>query len=159
MTVTPAVEEEEKVEAKPAEGFVFPPDETRLGVISAIIAVIIVIIPGLPAVIKAVGMIFALLWGADSVRKTSKYGLGTGVPSIGVLAMGYGIVGALLGIAFVSKIGYQVAALGGVLLMGVLGLISGMMSNSEKVIGMKIPKLERGTVSYTHLTLPTILLV
>ena len=144
MTVTPAVEEEEKVEAKPGEGFVFPPDETRLGVISAIIAVIIVIIPGLPAVIKAVGMIFALLWGADSVRKTSKYGLGTGVPSIGVLAMGYGIVGALLGIAFVSKIGYQVAALGGVLLMGVLGLISGMMSNSEKVIGMKIPKLERG---------------
>jgi len=149
MTVTPAVEEEE-VKAKPAEGFVFPPDETRLGIISAIIAVVILIIPGLPAVIKAVGVIFALLWGADSVRKTSKYGLGTGVPSIGVLAMGYGIVGALLGIAFVKFaepiLGTfsSVCALGGVLLMGVVGLISGVLSNSEKVIGMKIPRLERG---------------
>ncbi|MBC8520790.1 MAG: tetrahydromethanopterin S-methyltransferase subunit C [Methanomicrobia archaeon] len=146
MTVTPAVEEE-KVEAKPAEGFTFPPDETRLGIIAAVIAVIIVIIPALPAFIKAVGVILALLWGADSVRKTSKYGLGTGVPSIGVLAMGYGIVGALLGIAF-AKYGsvgpVQVGVLGGVLLMGVAGYISGVLSNSEKVIGMKIPGLERG---------------
>jgi tetrahydromethanopterin S-methyltransferase subunit C len=141
MTVTPAVEEEEV--KKPAKGF--PPDETRLGIISAVIAVVItILIPVLPAVIKAVGVIFALLWGADSVRKTSKYGLGTGVPSIGVLAMGYGIVGAILGTAFASKIGYAAGALGGVLLMGGVGYISGVMSNSEKVIGMKIPGLERG---------------
>lgn len=135
------VEEEEKPEG---EGFTFPPDVTWLGIISAVIAVVIVIFPGLPAIIKAVGVIFALLWGADSVRKTSKYGLGTGVPSIGVLAMGYGIVGALVGIAFVSKIGYAVGALAGVLIMGVVGLISGVLSNSEKIIGMKIPGLERG---------------
>ena len=152
MTVTPAVEEEEVV-VKPAEGFTFPPDETRLGIISTIIAVIIVIIPVLPAFIKAVGLIFALLWGADSVRKTSKYGLGTGVPSIGVLAMGYGIVGALLGIAVVKFVEQNyptlgafssVGALAGVLLMAVVGYISGVLSNSEKVIGMKIPGLERG---------------
>ncbi len=140
-------EEEEK---KPKAEFKFPPDETGLGIISAVIAVIIVILPGLPAVLKAVGVIFALLWGADSVRKTSKYGLGTGVPSIGVLGMGYGIVGALLGIAFVKFMGPKlgtfssVAALGGVLLMGVLGYISGVFSNHEKIIAMKIPKLERG---------------
>lgn len=151
MTVTPAVEEEEVV-VKPAEGFTFPPDETRLGIIAAIIAVMIVILsPVLPAFVKVVGVILALLWGADSVRKTSKYGLGTGVPSIGVLAMGYGIVGALLGIAFVKYaepiLGTtfsSVGALAGVLLMGVVGYISGVMSNSEKVIGMKIPGLERG---------------
>ena len=141
MTVTPAVEEEE--EKKPTGGF--PPDETRLGIISAVIAVIItVLLPVLPAVIKAVGVIFTLLWGADSVRKTSKYGLGTGVPSIGVLAMGYGIVGAILGIAFASKTGYAAGALGGVLIMGGVGYLSGVMSNSEKFIGMKIPGLERG---------------
>lgn len=136
------VEEEEK-----AEGFTFPPDPTQLGVISAIIAVIMVIIPGLPAVLKAVGVIFALLWGADSVRKTSKYGLGTGVPSIGVLAMGYGIVGALVGIAFAGLLNVSIVQPGvlvGVVAMAIVGLISGVLSNNEKIIGMKIPGLERG---------------
>ncbi|MGB2841784.1 MAG: tetrahydromethanopterin S-methyltransferase subunit C [Halobacteriota archaeon] len=142
------VEEEKKPEG---EGFTFPPDVAQLGLISAVIAIVIVIFPGLPAIIKAVGVIFALLWGADSVRKTSKYGLGTGVPSIGVLAMGYGIVGALVGIAFgkYGSIGtgllqVQPGVLVGVIAMAIVGLISGVLSNSEKVIGMKIPGLERG---------------
>jgi tetrahydromethanopterin S-methyltransferase subunit C len=136
------VEEEEKV-----EGFTFPPDITQLGIISAIIAIVTVIIPGLPAVVKAVGLIFALLWGADSVRKTSKYGLGTGVPSIGVLAMGYGIVGALVGIAFTGILKMSIVQPGvliGVIAMAIVGLISGVLSNNEKIIAMKIPGLERG---------------
>jgi len=142
------VEEEKKPEG---EGFTFPPEATQLGLISAVIAVVIVIFPGLPAIIKAAGVIFALLWGADSVRKTSKYGLGTGVPSIGVLAMGYGIVGALVGIAFGKYVSIgtgllqvQPGVLVGVIAMAIVGLISGVLSNSEKVIGMKIPGLERG---------------
>jgi len=142
------VEEEKKPEG---EGFTFPPEATQLGLISAVIAVVIVIFPGLPAIIKAAGLIFALLWGADSVRKTSKYGLGTGVPSIGVLAMGYGIVGALVGIAFGKYVSIgtgllqvQPGVLVGVIAMAIVGLISGVLSNSEKVIGMKIPGLERG---------------
>ncbi len=140
------------VEEEKAEGFTIPPDVKQLGIIAGVISAVILIFPGLPAVIKAVGLILALLWGMDSVRKTSKYGLGTGVPSIGVLAMGYGIVGALVGIALVSKVVSKVgdsvlapaAALGGVLLMGVVGLVSGVLSNHEKIIGMKIPKLEQG---------------
>ncbi|MDI6810725.1 MAG: tetrahydromethanopterin S-methyltransferase subunit C [archaeon] len=147
MTVTPAVEEE-VVAAKPKKGFTFPGDETNLGIIAGVIATIIVLIPGLPAVIKAVGMIFAFLWGMDSVRKTSKYGLGTGVPSIGVLATGYGIIGALVGVAcahFVGSIGpVAPGVLGGVVLMAIVGYLSGVCSNHEKIIGMKIPKLERG---------------
>jgi tetrahydromethanopterin S-methyltransferase subunit C len=134
-------------EEKKAEGFTFPPDPTQLGIIAAIIAIVIVIIPGLPAVVKAVGLIFALLWGADSVRKTSKYGLGTGVPSIGVLAMGYGIVGALVGIAFAGLLKVSIVQPGvliGVIAMAFVGLISGVLSNNEKIIGMKIPGLERG---------------
>ena len=136
------VVEEEKI-----EGFTFPPDVTQLGIISAIIAIVIVIIPGLPAVVKAVGVIFALLWGTDSVRKTSKYGLGTGVPSIGVLAMGYGILGALVGIAFTGILNVSIVQPGvliGVIAMAIVGLISGVLSNNEKIIGMKIPGLERG---------------
>jgi len=148
MTVTPAVVEEEEV--KPTEGFQIPPDITQMGIICAVVGVITLIIPGLPAVVRGIGLIFVLLWGMDSVRKTSKYGLGTGVPSIGVLAMGYGIIGALLGIAFVKfaepMLGSfsTVASLAGVLLMGIAGLVSGVLSNHEKVIGMKIPGLERG---------------
>lgn len=135
------------VEEEKTEGFTFPPDVTQLGIISAIIAIVIVIIPGLPAVVKAVGVIFALLWGTDSVRKTSKYGLGTGVPSIGVLAMGYGILGALVGIAFTGILKVSILQPGvliGVIAMAIVGLISGVLSNNEKIIGMKIPGLERG---------------
>lgn len=135
------------VEEEKTKGFTFPPDPTQLGIISAIIAIVIVIIPGLPAVVKAVGVIFALLWGTDSVRKTSKYGLGTGVPSIGVLAMGYGILGALVGIAFAGLLNMSIVqpeVLIGVIVMAIVGLISGVLSNNEKIIGMKIPGLERG---------------
>ena len=126
----------------------WPPDETRLGIISAVIAVLIVIFPGLPAVLKAVGVIFALVWGADSVRKTSKYGLGTGVPSIGYFAViGYGAVGAFTGMAF-SRYGHlgpvEAGVLVGVLFMAITGLISGILANTPKLIAMKIPRLERG---------------
>jgi tetrahydromethanopterin S-methyltransferase subunit C len=135
------------VEEEKTEGFSFPPDVTQLGIISAIIAIVIVIIPGLPAVVKAVGVIFALLWGMDSVRKTSKYGLGTGVPSIGVLATGYGVLGALVGIAFAGILNVSIVQPGvliGVIAMAIVGFISGVLSNNEKIIGMKIPGLERG---------------
>jgi len=36
----------------------------------------------------ALGAICAVMWGADAVRRVAKYGLGTGVPSIGQIAMG-----------------------------------------------------------------------
>jgi tetrahydromethanopterin S-methyltransferase subunit C len=151
MTVTPAVEEEEGEEAEaPKKGlsFKFPPEETELALMTGIPAAIIAILTGLPAVIKGVGLLLALLWGCDSVRKTSKYGLGTGVPSIGVLGTGYGVVGALMGLAVVgygsnARIGFYPAVLVGAIFMGIIGLVSGYFSNSEKFIAMKIPRLER----------------
>jgi tetrahydromethanopterin S-methyltransferase subunit C len=141
-----AAEGEEVVAPKKGLSFTFPFKETELGLIAGILAAIIAINTGLPAVIKGVGMLLACLWGADSVRKTSKYGLGTGVPSIGVLAVGYGIVGALMGLA-VAKIGnvgqLYPGVLVGVLIMGAIGYVSGYFSNKEKWIAMKIPRLER----------------
>lgn len=139
---------------KPEAGFVFPPKETGLAVISAIIAMVIVIIPGtwVPSWVKAIGIIFAFLWGADSVRKTAKYGLGTGVPSIGILATGYGVIGGILAVVLVKffmvkmELGYisYAGAVIGVLIMGGIGYISGLFSNHKKIIGMNIPGLERG---------------
>jgi tetrahydromethanopterin S-methyltransferase subunit C len=141
-----AVEGEEVAAPKKGLSFTFPLKETELGLIAGILAAIIAINTGLPAVIKGVGMLLACLWGADSVRKTSKYGLGTGVPSIGVLAVGYGIVGALMGLA-VAKLGnvgqLYPGVLVGVLIMGAIGYVSGYFSNKEKWIAMKIPRLER----------------
>ena len=149
MTVTPAVEEEEEA-AAPKKGlsFKFPFDETEMALVAGIPAAIITIFTGLPAVIKGVGLLLALLWGMDSVRKTSKYGLGTGVPSIGVLGPGYGVVGALMSLAVIEygampALGIYPAALVGAIFMAVLGLVSGYFSNSEKYIAMKIPRLER----------------
>lgn len=144
MTVTPAVQEEEAPKAKKKTlSFKFPFAETELGLIAGIVSAIIVIFTALPLVIKGVGMLLALLWGADSVRKTSKYGLGTGVPSIGVMAIGYGVVGALMGLAVARSLGVDAAVLIGVLFMGGIGLVSGYFANSEKYIAMKIPRLER----------------
>jgi len=140
--------EEEVVEAKPkiTDHFKFPPDETGLAIIAGVICVLATIFTALPAVIKGLGLILATLWGADCVRKTSKYGLGTGVPSIGVMAIGYGVIGAILGLAFAryGNVGQIFpGVLLGVVLMGLIGLVSGYFSNSVKWIAMKIPRLER----------------
>ena len=145
MTVTPAVVEEE-APTKKGLNFTFPLEETEMGIVAGIIAAVITIYTGFPAVIKGVGLILAFLWGMDSVHKTSKYGLGTGVPSIGVLAIGYGVIGTVMGLALAEygRIGQLYpAVLVGVLVMGVIGLVSGIMSNHEKLIAMKIPHLER----------------
>ena len=150
MTVptAPPAEEEEK---KPEKGW--PPTETKLGIIAAVLGIIMTILPFLPACIKAIGLTFVLVWGADAVRKTSRYGLGTGVPSIGVLAVGYGVIGAIAGMGIANVGGdftiggvevLNVGVLGGVLIAALIGYISGIFSNSEKFISMKIPGLERG---------------
>ena len=37
------------------------------------------------------GAIAGVVWGAAAVRRVASYGLGTGVPSIGMIALGMGI--------------------------------------------------------------------
>ena len=149
-------QEEKEVKEKPKEKFKLSFDyfnESRLGIFALIIGILVAIFPGLPAFIKAIGMMIVLLWGADSVRKTARYGLGTGVPSIGVLAMGLGIVGGITGIAVASFSfgtlevgGIEIAfgVLAGVALLALLGFVSGNLANGDKFINMKIPGLERG---------------
>lgn len=150
-------EEEAKEEkAKPKEEFKLSFDyfnESRLGIFALIIGALIAIFPGLPAFIEGIGMIIVFAWGADSVRKTARYGLGTGVPSIGVLAVGFGIVGGIAGIAIASTHfgtlvvgGVEIAfgVLTGVALLALLGFVSGNLANGDKFIDMKIPGLERG---------------
>nr|QNO52048.1 tetrahydromethanopterin S-methyltransferase subunit C [Methanosarcinales archaeon ANME-1 ERB6] len=144
-------------EAKPKEEFKLSFDyfnESRLGIFALTIGVLIAIFPGLPAFIKGIGIMIVFAWGADSVRKTARYGLGTGVPSIGVLALGFGIIGGITGIAVASTSfgtftvvdGVEIAfgVLAGVALLALLGFVSGNLANGDKFINMKIPGLERG---------------
>jgi tetrahydromethanopterin S-methyltransferase subunit C len=80
------------------------------------------------------------MWGADATRRVAKYGLGTGVPSIGQIALGMGIIAAMFGLAVVKAqpLAGPVVA---VLTASVIGFIIGWFA--QHVIKMKIPVMIR----------------
>jgi tetrahydromethanopterin S-methyltransferase subunit C len=93
--------------------------------------------------IGAVAAIFAVLMGANSVRRICAYGIGTGVPSIGMLALGMGIVAVMFGLSVAEALG--VGLLGPIITLvyaGVFGYIIGVIAN--KVIKFNIPVMEEG---------------
>ncbi|MCD1296193.1 tetrahydromethanopterin S-methyltransferase subunit C [Methanocella sp. CWC-04] len=95
--------------------------------------------------IGAIGAIFAIVWGADAVRQICKYGIGTGVPSIGMLAFGMGLLTTILGL----KIGdYTGIVLAGPVLALVLSLIQGAIIGyiANGVLKMKIPTMQIGMI-------------
>lgn len=88
----------------------------------------------------ALGGMCSIFWGADAVRRVAKYGLGTGVPSIGQIAMGMGIVAAMFGLAIVK----DMVILGPIVALvtaSVIGFIIGWFA--QNVIKMKIPVMIR----------------
>jgi len=88
----------------------------------------------------ALGAMCAVMWGADAVRRVAKYGLGTGVPSIGQIAMGMGIVAAMFGLAIVKT--YIIAGpIVALVTASVIGFIIGWFA--QNVIKMKIPVMIR----------------
>lgn len=88
----------------------------------------------------ALGAICAVIWGAEAVRRVAKYGLGTGVPSIGQIAMGMGIIAAMFGLAIVKSlpIAGPIVAL---ITASIIGFIIGWFA--QNVIKMKIPVMIR----------------
>ena len=88
----------------------------------------------------------ATVAGANTTRKVAAYGLGTGVPSIGMVSLGMGTISALAGVllaeALVSNFGlpaeltYAIPIIAAVVAI-VLGFIVGKLT--VKPIGMKIP--------------------
>jgi len=86
----------------------------------------------------AVGAILAIVWGAEAVRRICKYGIGTGVPSIGMLAFGMGLLATLLGLKVGEYVGIVYAGpIVAIVLSLVQGAIIGFIANS--VLKMKIP--------------------
>jgi tetrahydromethanopterin S-methyltransferase subunit C len=100
----------------------------------------------------AAGAILATVWGADAVRKICKYGIGTGVPSIGMLAFGMGLLATLLGL----KVGDYLVAHGnssyliyaGPVIALILSLIQGGVIGyiANAVLKMKIPTMQVGMI-------------
>jgi tetrahydromethanopterin S-methyltransferase subunit C len=88
----------------------------------------------------ALGAICAVFWGAEAVRRVCKYGLGTGVPSIGQIAMGMGIIASMFGLAIMKS--YPIAGpIVALLTASIIGLIIGWFA--QNVIKMKIPVMIR----------------
>ena len=115
-----------------------PPNTLALfGIIGGLIG--IYISPYFPTA-GALGAICAVIWGAEAVRRVAKYGLGTGVPSIGQIAMGMGIIAAMFGLAIVKPlpIAGPIVAL---ITASIIGLIIGWFA--QNVIKMKIPVMIR----------------
>ncbi len=46
------------------------------------------------------GAIAALIWGSSTIKRLCSYGIGTGVPSAGMLAFGSGVIAMLLATKF-----------------------------------------------------------
>jgi tetrahydromethanopterin S-methyltransferase subunit C len=105
----------------------------------------------------AVGAILATVWGADAVRKICKYGIGTGVPSIGMLAFGMGLLCTLLGLKVGDwlaakyltttvidniKLGILVGPIAALVLSLVQGYIIGFIA--QNILKMKIPTMQIG---------------
>ncbi len=93
--------------------------------------------------IGAVAAIFAVLMGANAVRRVCAYGIGTGVPSIGMLALGMGIIAVMFGLSMAETLGSVL--LGPIIILiyaGVFGYVIGVIAN--KVIKFNIPIMEEG---------------
>ncbi|MCE8426262.1 MAG: tetrahydromethanopterin S-methyltransferase subunit C [Candidatus Methanoperedens sp.] len=88
----------------------------------------------------SIGAICAVIWGAEAVRRVAKYGLGTGVPSIGQIALGMGIIAAMFGLAIV-KDKILAGPIVSLITASVIGLIIGWFA--QNVIKMKIPVMIR----------------
>lgn len=74
----------------------------------------------------------ALWWGSHTIKHLCSYGIGTGVPSAGMMSFGSGVIAMLLA----TKFGVA-APIVAVILAAVIGLILGYTANN--ILNMRIP--------------------
>ena len=85
------------------------------------------------------GTVAALIWGSHTIKHLCSYGIGTGVPSAGMIAFGSGVIAML----FATKYGIA-APIVAVILAAVIGLILGYLANN--VLNMRIPVMIQSLV-------------
>ncbi|MDI9633799.1 MAG: tetrahydromethanopterin S-methyltransferase subunit C [Methanolinea sp.] len=74
----------------------------------------------------------AITWGSHTIKHLCSYGIGTGVPSAGMMAFGSGVIAML----FATKFGVA-SPIVAVVLAAVIGAVLGFLSNN--VLNMRIP--------------------
>jgi tetrahydromethanopterin S-methyltransferase subunit C len=79
-------------------------------------------------------MVAALIWGSHTIKVLCSYGIGTGVPSAGMIAFGSGVIAMLLATRFGI-----LAPIVALVLAAIIGFILGYVSNN--ILNMKIPAM------------------
>ncbi len=87
--------------------------------------------------------VVALVWGADTIKILCSYGLGTGVPSAGMIALGSGVIAALVG----TMTGV-LAPIVAIIVAAIIGAACGLLANH--VVRMDIPVM---VISLTELAI------
>ena len=80
--------------------------------------------------------VLALWWGSHSIKVLASYGIGTGVPSAGMIAFGSGVVAML----FATRYGIA-APIVALIVAAIIGAILGFIANN--VLSMHIPVMIR----------------
>jgi len=75
----------------------------------------------------------AIVWGSDTIKTLCSYGIGTGVPSVGMISLGSGVIAMLIA----TRFSWYLAPIVLVIVAVIIGAIIGYMAND--VIMMKIP--------------------
>jgi len=89
---------------------------------------------GMFAFFGGLAAVIALIWGSHTIKVLCSYGIGTGVPSAGMIAFGSGAI------AFLFATKFDMAApIVAVVLAAVVGFILGWVSNN--VLNMRIPAM------------------
>lgn len=79
-------------------------------------------------------VVAALVWGSHTIKVLCSYGIGTGVPSAGMIAFGSGVIAML----FATRFNF-LAPIVALVLAAIIGFILGYVSNN--ILNMKIPAM------------------
>ncbi|WP_342679091.1 tetrahydromethanopterin S-methyltransferase subunit MtrC [Methanofollis sp. UBA420] len=92
------------------------------------------------ALFGGLAAIFALIWGTDTIKHLCSYGIGTGVPSAGMIAFGSGVIAMLLATADVFNSMF-LSPIMAVVFGAIIGGVAGWLANN--VMRMNIPVMVR----------------
>ena len=81
-------------------------------------------------------VVTALIWGSHTIKVLCSYGIGTGVPSAGMIAFGSGVIAMLLA---QNQYSVWLAPIVALVLAAFIGFILGYISNN--ILNMKIPAM------------------